>query len=123
MTACTMAACILILCTGHALADTLPLRHGAYVSEGTDCKDPPNVALRTYDGRGLGSSVVNDCRGRVLSRLGNVFQIEQDCREYGGPKLERGIERSTIRVDGPNRYTDLTGGSGESFRFCPGLKP
>lgn len=123
MTVRNITACALLLCTGPALADTLPLRHGAYVSVDTDCKDPPNVALRTYDGGGLGSSKANDCRSRVLSRQGNVFEIEQDCRQFGGPKIERATERSTIRIDGPDRYTDLTGGSGESFRLCPGLRP
>ena len=47
MTVRNITACALLLCTGPALADTLPLRHGAYVSVDTDCKDPPNVALRT----------------------------------------------------------------------------
>lgn len=115
-------ACVLLLGAGPALADTLPLRHGAYVDVGTDCKDPPNVALRTFDGA-LGSSKAGACRARVLSRQGNVFQIEQDCREYGRPGGDRAKERSTIRVDGPDRYTDLTFGDGESYRLCPGLKP
>ncbi len=123
MTARIIVACVLLLGVGPALADTLPLRHGAYVDVGTDCKDPPNVALRTYDGGGLGSSKANGCRSRVLSKQGNVFEIEQDCRQFGGPKVERSTDRSTIRVDGPDRYTDLTGGNGESFRLCPGLKP
>ncbi|MBP2496129.1 hypothetical protein ABID82_004480 [Methylobacterium sp. PvP062] len=118
-----IVACVLLLGAGPVLADTLPLRHGAYVAMGTDCKDPPNVALRTYDDGGLGSSKANDCRSRVLSKKGNVFEIEQDCRQFGGPKVERATERSTIRVDGPDRYTDLTGGGNDGFRLCPGLKP
>lgn len=117
-----MTAVTLTIAAVPAMADTLPLRHGTYVDVGTDCKNPPNVALRTYDG-GLGSSKANDCRSRVLSKQGNVFEIEQDCRQFGGPKVERSTDRSTIRVDGPDRYTDLTGGSSESFRLCPGLKP
>ncbi len=118
-----IVACVLLLGADPALADTLPLRHGAYVEVGTDCKDPPNVALRTYDGSGLGSSKAGECRARVLSRQGNVFRIEQDCREYGGPGVERTKESSTIRVDGRDRYTDLTSGDGESYRLCPGLTP
>ncbi len=122
MTTRMMAACLLLLWTGHAFADTLPLRHGAYVGVGTDCKDPPNAELRVYDGRGIGSSKAGDCRARVLLRQGNVFRIEQDCREYGGPGVDRARESATIRVDGPDRYTDLTYGDGESYRLCPGLK-
>jgi hypothetical protein len=105
------------------LAETLPLRHGAYVGVGTDCTNPRNVELRTYDGGGLGSSKANDCRSRVLHQQGNVFEIEQDCRQFGGPKVEGSTERSTIRVDGPDRYTDMTDGGNESFRLCSGLKP
>ncbi|WP_342154127.1 hypothetical protein [Methylorubrum sp. SB2] len=118
-----LAACLLILGTWPVLADALPLRRGAYVGVDTDCKDPPNVELRVYDGKGLGSSKAGDCWARVLSRRGDVLRIEQDCREYGGPRPERGIERSVIRIDGPGRYTDLTGGGSGSFRLCPGLKP
>lgn len=118
-----IVACVLLLDAGPVPADTLPLRHGAYVDVGTDCKDPPNVALRTYDGGGVGIAKANDCRSRVITKQENVFEIEQDCRQFGGPKVERSTERSTIRVDGPDRYTDLTGGSGESFRLCSGLDP
>ncbi len=85
MNARSVAACLLILGTGQAVADPLPLRHGAYVGVDTDCKNPPNAELRDYDGRGLGSSKAADCRARVLSRWGNVFQIEQYCQQYGAP--------------------------------------
>ncbi|TNC12918.1 hypothetical protein FF100_14810 [Methylobacterium terricola] len=105
MNARSMAACLLLLGTGHAVADPLPLRHGAYVGVGIDCGNPPNAALRTYDGRGLGSAKA------------------ADCRDYGGPRPERAIERATIRVDGPDRYTRLTGNGGDRFRSCPGLTP
>ena len=118
-----IAACLLLLGTGHALADALPLRHGAYVGVDTDCKDPPNAELRSYDGMSLGSSKADGCRSRILSRQGNVYRIEQDCRQYGGPKPERATERATIRIDGPDRYTDLTRGANGSYRLCPGLKP
>ncbi len=119
----SMAACLLFLGTGHALADPLPLRHGAYVSVDTDCKDSPNAELRDYDGKGLGSSKAGDCRARVLSRQGNVFQIEQDCQQYGAPNLGRATNRATVRVDGPDRYTEMTGDRNGSFRFCPGPRP
>ncbi len=62
MTTRYIAACVLLLGIGPALAETLPLRHGAYVGVGTDCTNPRNVELRTYDGGGLGSSKANDCR-------------------------------------------------------------
>ncbi|MET7246509.1 hypothetical protein ABZT49_24430 [Methylobacterium sp. EM32] len=119
----SLTACLLFLSTGYASADTLPLRHGAYVGVGTGCENPPNAELRTYDGRGLGSAKAADCRGRVLSTQNDIYQIEQDCREYGSPKPERVTERATIRIDGPDRYTDLTRNGNESFRLCPGLKP
>lgn len=118
----SIMACLLFLGTGHALADTLPLRHGAYVSVDTDCKDPPNAELRDYDGKGLGSSKAGGCRAHALSRQGNVFQIEQDCQQYGAPNLGRATKRATIRVDGPDRYTDLTEERNGIFRLCPGLR-
>jgi len=119
----TLSACALALLGGPAMADPLPLRHGAYVAVGADCKDPPNVALRTYDGGGIGSSKANDCRTRVVSRQGDVFEIEQSCRQYGEPNLGRATERSTVRVDGPGAFTHLTDGSAEGYRLRPGLKP
>lgn len=118
-----IAACLFLLGTSYALADSLPLRPGAYVGVDTDCKDPPNAELRSYDGRSLGSSKAGDCRSRILSRQGAVYQIEQECRQYGGPKPERATERATIRIDGPDRFTDLTHGDTGRFRLCPGLKP
>lgn len=117
----TMTACALVLIADQALADALPLRHGSYVAVGTDCKDPPNVALRTYDGTGLGSSKAGDCRAHIVMHEGAIFGIEQTCRQYGGPDLARATEPLTIRIDGPAAYTDLTGGSAESYRLCPGL--
>jgi len=119
----TFSACAVALLAGPAMADTLPLRHGAYVAVGTDCRNPPNVALRTYDGGGIGSSKANDCRTRVVTRQGDVFEIEQSCRQYRGPNLGRATERSTVRVDGPTAFTDLKNGSAEGYRLCPGLKP
>ena len=101
-----VSACVLALLAGPAMADTLPLRHGAYVTVGTDCKDPPNVALRTYDGAGIGSSKSNDCRPRVVSRQGNVFEIEQSCRAIrrtGSPPGDRAFDRSRRWSDGLHR--------------------
>ena len=124
MPARTVAVCALAVAAGPVMAaGTLPLRHGAYVAVGTDCKDPPNVALRTYDGAGIGSSKANACRTRVVSHRGAIFTIEQSCRQYGGPNLGRDTARSTVRIDGPAAYTDLTGGGFDAYRLCPGLRP
>lgn len=103
------------------MADTLPLRHGAYVAVGTGCDSPPNVALRGYDGNGIGSSKANRCRAKVRSRQDNRFDIIQDCEQFGGPIPARETETLAIRVDGPTTYTDLSAGKNVRYRLCPNL--
>lgn len=98
------------LLAGPAMADTLPVRHGAYVAVGRDCEPPPSVALRTYDGAGLGISKASDCRTRVASRPGDVFEIEQSCRRYGGPDLGRASVRPSASTDQPLSPTSRAAG-------------
>jgi hypothetical protein len=112
---------VVLIIAGQALADTLPLRHGAYVAVGTSCDNPPNVALRSYDGNGIGSSKANRCRAAVRSRPGNRFDIIQDCEQFGGPISVRETETLAIRINGPTTYTDLSAGINVRYRLCPNL--
>ena len=115
---CLFAA--LLLVPAIAAADTLPLARGAYVQVGTACRGAPNVALRDYDGQGVGSSKAGQCEGRVLARVGRRYTLRQSCVQYGGPERRRAIERLKIRVDTRTSYTDLADGS--HYRLCPAVR-
>ena len=99
-----------------ALADTLPLARGSYVEAGTPCRGAPNVALRDYQGAGIGSSKAGQCRARVLARIGQRYTLRQECVQYGGPRQYRAAERLKIRVDSRTSYTDLRAGA--HYRWC-----
>lgn len=61
--------------------------------------------------------------GPVSRCHGNDFRVEQDCRQSGGPRLGRAVERHAVRIDGPDRFTDANGDGAGSIRLCPGLAP
>jgi hypothetical protein len=109
-------ALLAVLLPAPALADTLPLTRGYYVETGTPCRGAPNVALRDYQGDGIGSSKAGQCHARVLARIGQRYTLRQSCVQYGGPRQYRAAERLKIRVDSRTSYTDLRAGA--HYRWC-----
>ncbi|MEH3037160.1 MAG: hypothetical protein PGN23_11845 [Sphingomonas adhaesiva] len=107
--------------TAPAWADTLPLARGAYVQNGIACREAPNVALRDYNGQGIGSSKAGQCQARVLAHIGRRYTLRQRCVEYGGraPVMGR-AERLKLRVDARDAFTDLSDGT--RYRLCPALR-
>lgn len=110
------------------LGGVLPLKHGIFVSADIDCGDPPNAALRRYDGQGLSGAHTHACQIKVLARRGASYDIEQSCIDAGQGPGPRSTEAATIDIQDNLTFTLKRGGAGENFRYCaasmlpPGLR-
>lgn len=110
----------LLAAASPALADTLPLARGVYVDRDEACRGAPNVAIRDYDGQGIGSSKANQCHARILARVGRRYTLRQNCARYGVAVPYRSSENLKLRVDSHTAFTDLK--SGAHYRRCEGLR-
>ena len=100
----------------------LPLAHGFYVSVGAPCSLPPNAAIQSYDGEGLGDPHSSQCRLTVLSRHRRVVTASNSCLDAGAGPAPRSSETLKIRVDGVDRYSLLAPGQRPArFRWCPAV--
>ena len=95
-------------------ADMLPLKQGIYVPAGRPCKGASNAEIVNYWGgkSSIGASQ-GECTIKALTRKGNVFTINDVCRDIqsgdviaGGPTV--------ITVAGPATFRM----SGVSYRYC-----
>lgn len=100
------------------LGGVLPLKHGIFVSAGTACGDPPNAALRRYDGEGLSGAHTHACRIKVLARHGESYDIEQSCIDAGQGPAPRSTETATIDIQDNLTFELKRGAAGETFRYC-----
>ncbi len=96
----------------------MPLKHGVFVSGDSSCGDPPNAALRRYDGRGLSGAHTHACQIKVLARHGASYDIEQSCIDAGQGPAPRSVETATIDVQDNLTFTLKRGGDAETFRYC-----
>lgn len=110
------------------LGGVLPLKHGIFVSADVPCGEPPNAALRRYDGEGLSGAHTHACRIKVLARRGASYDIEQSCIDAGQGPAPRSTETATVDIQDNLTFTLKRGGAGETFRYCaasmlpPGLR-
>lgn len=110
------------------LGGTLPLKHGVFVASDIPCSDPPNAAIRRYDGLGLNGAHTRDCRINVLQKRGAAYEIDQSCIDAGSGPAPRSSERATVEIRDNLTFTLKRGQEGETFRYCaasllpPGLK-
>ena len=96
--------------------DALPLRRGFYIQEPTPCARASNATLTLFDGRGFNVSQAQ-CRITRTRRVGNAFDIQEDCRDIqSGQRIEGGTERITPTQTGFNRSA---GGETTRWRYCP----
>lgn len=116
----------LVASSAGASVDTSPrpggvygLKPGVYVQQGVDCGSPPNAAIRSYDGRGIGDPHTRSCRARVLSRKGQRFTVEQSCIDAGAGPAPRVSERQTVTVRDALTFELRTRGPGTGYRYCP----
>jgi hypothetical protein len=112
----------------RGLDGTLPLKKGMFVASDISCSDPPNAAIRRYDGRGLSGAHTHDCEIIVLEKSGTSYEIDQSCIDAGAGPAPRSSERATIEVHDNLTFTLKRGQGGETFRYCaesllpPGLR-
>ena len=110
------------------LGGVLPLKHGIFVSADIPCSDPPNAALRRYDGDGLSGAHTHACRIKIVGQRGKYYDIEQSCIDAGQGPGPRSTEAATIEIQDNLTFTLKRGGAGEAFRYCaaselpPGLR-
>lgn len=110
------------------LGGVLPLKHGIFVAADVPCGEPPNAALRRYDGQGLSGAHTHACQIKVLARRGAAYDIEQSCIDAGQGPAPRSTETATIDIQDNLTFTLKRGGAGETFRYCaasmlpPGLR-
>lgn len=110
------------------LGGVLPLKHGIFVSADIPCSDPPNAALRRYDGDGLSGAHTHACRIKIVGQRGKSYDIEQSCIDAGQGPGPRSTEAATIDIQDNLTFTLKRGGAGEAFRYCaaselpPGLR-
>ncbi len=97
---------------------TLPLKHGIFVAVDVPCSDPPNAAIRRYDGQGLNGAHTRDCRINVLQKQGASYAIEQSCIDAGSGPAPRSSEEATIEIRDNLTFTLKRGQEGETFRYC-----
>ncbi|WP_161956797.1 hypothetical protein [Sphingosinithalassobacter portus] len=97
----------------------LPLERGIYVQEGTACGDPPNAAIRIYDGSGLSGSATHACHARILSHDGERYTVDESCIDTPSGAGRRTTERQTITVADALTFTLATRHDSARFRFCP----
>jgi hypothetical protein len=100
------------------LGGALPLKHGVFVAADADCADPPNAALRRYDGEGLSGAHTHACRVKVLRHSGASYDIEQSCIDAGQGPGPRSTETATIDIQDNLTFTLRRQGGVEHFRYC-----
>jgi len=110
------------------LGGVLPLKHGIFVSADIPCSDPPNAALRRYDGEGLSGAHTHACNIKIVGQRGKSYDIEQSCIDAGQGPGPRSTETATIDIQDNLTFALKRGGAGETFRYCaaselpPGLR-
>ena len=100
------------------LGGALPLKHGVFVSGDSACGDPPNAALRRYDGQGLSGAHTHACQIKVLAQHGAAYDIEQSCIDAGQGPAPRTVETATIDIQDHLTFALKRGGDTETFRYC-----
>jgi len=100
------------------LGGALPLKHGIFVSADIPCGDPPNAALRRYDGEGLSGAHTHACQIKVIGQRGKSYDIEQSCIDAGQGPGPRSTETATVDIQDNLTFTLKRGGAGETFRYC-----
>ena len=102
----------------HNLGGVLPLLQGVFVAEGSECSDPPNAAVRRYDGQGLSGAHTRACRITVLSHSGQAYDIEQSCVDAGEGPAPRTSERATVVIEDNLTFTYKRAAGAQRFHYC-----
>lgn len=100
------------------LGGVLPLKHGIFVAADVSCGDPPNAAIRRYDGQGLSGAHTRACRAKVLSKRGSTYEVDQSCIDAGSGPAPRSSERQTITVANNLEFTLRREAGTQRFKYC-----
>jgi hypothetical protein len=94
------------------------LRPGIYVARGADCGEPPNAAIRLYDGKGLNTAHTHACNVVIRSAHGASYAVEQTCVDSGEGPGARFTERQEVTVQGDARFTQRVAGVATTYQYC-----
>ena len=106
---------IAIAAAGSAVAaDMLPLKQGIYVPGSRPCKGASNAEIVNYwGGKSSIGAAQGECTIKSLTRKGNVFTINDRCRD---------IQSGDVIAGGPTVITIASPTSfrmaGTSYRYC-----
>lgn len=101
------------------LGGALPLKHGYFVADGSTCEDPPNAALRHFDGKGLSSAHTRDCRIEVIEAKGKAYEIAQSCVDAGAGPAPRSTERATVVIENNLEFSFKRAADETHYQYCP----
>ena len=97
------------------------LKPGVFVEQGPSCKNPPNAAMKLYDGRGISTAHTRACVARVISKprsgYGHVFKVSQSCVDTGTGPGKRFVERQTIDIPDALNFL-ITSQGNAKYRWC-----
>jgi len=98
------------------------LKPGIFVMQGVSCSNPPNAAIKRYDGQGISMAHTRACVARVLSRrrsgYGSIYKVSQSCIDAGIGPGKRFVERQTIDIPDALNFTIRSQGK-TTYRYCP----
>lgn len=99
-----------------------PLAPGIFVLHGTGCGDPPNAAIKLYDGKGLGTAHTSACVAHVTAtkktKDGTAFAASQTCNDEGDGSGKPFTENQSVVVDKPTRFF-VPDKHGDEYDYCP----
>lgn len=124
--AAMFCATVGIAAAASASVDTSPqpggiyrLKPGIYVAQDVPCEDPPNAAIRQYDGHGISTAHSHACKASVRARKGMRYTVDQSCIDAGAGPGRRFVQRQQITVRDALSFSQSIGGSSTSYRYCP----
>jgi hypothetical protein len=98
------------------------LKPGIFVPQGVSCRNPPNAAIKRYDGKGISTAHTRACVARVLSKrrsgYGSLYKVSQSCVDAGAGPGKRIVERQTIDIPDALNFTIRSQGN-TAYRYCP----
>jgi hypothetical protein len=95
------------------------LKPGIYVEKGASCREPANVSIRQYDGKGISTAHTRSCITRILSRRGNTYDVSQSCIDAGAGPAPRVVEKQTVAVQDALTFLLGHGRNATTYRYCP----
>jgi hypothetical protein len=98
------------------------LKPGIFVAQGVSCSNPPNAAIKRYDGKGISTAHTRACVARILSKrrsgYGSLYTVSQSCIDAGAGPGKRFVERQTIDIPDALNFTIRSQGN-TAYRYCP----